>query len=118
MPLAIFYSHVAKRLALGGKAVESHDLQHGMRLTCYEGEVSLSRKGVRINGRLIKRVILFDGEPARLIRCDFNLDSVRNNRRLCARLPLTYIDEQNNVCEGATGKIIFRCADTNQTHSS
>lgn len=77
-------------------------------LVAHEGDVLLTSEGVFIKGVLIKDCVLFHGEPPTLMRCDIPLETIRLNSRTVDKIPLTYIDQQGNVCEGRTGKVIFK----------
>jgi hypothetical protein len=78
------------------------------RLSVHQGSVLLTGDGVFVHGQRIKQCVLFHGEPATLMCCDIPLESIRLNSRMVDKIPLTYIDQQGNVCEGATGRIIFK----------
>lgn len=76
-------------------------------LTAQHGGVLLAKDGVRVNGKLISECTLFHGEPARLLSEQITLESIRGTR-FAHMLPATYIDQSGSVCEGKTGRVIFK----------
>ena len=82
--------------------------QHVRRLALAHDEIMLGKDGVRVRGTKVKVCTLFAGDdPPQLLRDDVPLNMIRGSKKLSKHLPKTYIDRRGNVCEGATGKIIF-----------
>ena len=78
------------------------------KLVAREGDVLLTEKGIKIDGRLVKDFTLFTGDPMpRLTIERIPLSVIRDWKRTRDKLPATFIDMDNNVVEGPTGRIIF-----------
>ena len=73
----------------------------------HEG-VRITEGGIWVHGRKAKHVTLFVGEPAMLFCEGMKLANLRAIERLLKRIPTVYLDLNDNLCEGETGRIIFQ----------
>lgn len=105
MTLVFYRLQSNARMTLG--IVDARSRLQG-KLVAREGDVLLTEKGVKIDDRIVKDFTLFTGDPMpRLTIERIPLSVIREWKRTRDKLPATFIDMDNNVVEGPTGRIIF-----------